>query len=407
MPTTRRRRTPGAVASLLVLASPDRGAVGNVHLLGVETYIGREPAEPELVWIGDPAMAIRHARVKRVDDRFTLEDLGSGSFVEGERVVTRELRFGEVLRCGDTLFLFQRLDLDAIRWTHSRFSGLVGRSPGLVRALRTLADLAADDRGVVLQGEPGVGRERLAWELHRLAGRSGPFISYHCDAVPPGDHRSLARDALPSTAKGGTLFLGNAERLPSGVLAGLIRVTRPRGGRWPRLVLSGPEGFVPRAGRWAEVPLPPLRLRRDDVLPLAMLFLGPGIRVHPDLQEAMLLCPWPGNCDRLKATCDWLRSVGGETLGRELLPLVASVAPSPGLAALASRLPDLLPPPPPPGEAATEDELASLLSALDSVKRVAAYLGRDRAQVYRWLRRYGLSLPRGREPGTRQGGSIP
>lgn len=444
-----RSRTP--VACLSVLASPDKDALGRVHLLGMATYVGREPAEPELVWIADTRLDIRHCRILRERDCYTVEDLGSamGSFVEGRPVgQPQPIRPGELLRCGDTLLLMGELDLAAVRWVHSRHSGLVGGSSRLIRTLRELAELARQDAPVVLTGEPGSGRERLAWELHRQRGRGGPLLSYDCAAVPTERHlgdilgRDAGEDAEPGIANlagRGTLFLGNVDALEPAVarqiarwfgLAGQRPGTMPGPRPWLLMSAAG-AGAGPRSGERGKpgrqllpalcsarvLTLAPLRERREDILPLLQHFLAssrlrrrkkPRMILQPDLLEAMLLHPWPGNADELRTAADRLLLLGGQApeYGVELAELLGLAwrGAAPGLAGTEEGEGSgcgpaadedagarALPAPPPRGQAPSTAELASLMQAFGGqIRRVARYLGRDRSLVYRWLDKAGL-----------------
>ncbi|MDY0059133.1 MAG: sigma 54-interacting transcriptional regulator [Myxococcota bacterium] len=452
MPNGQRKvKKASRVACLKVLASPDRAAVGRIHLLGTATYVGREPAEPELVWIADERMAARHCCIRREQDCYLVEDLGRdvGTYVEGVPARRRPIAFGELLRCGDTLLLLADLDLPAVRFVHARSSALVGQSGSLIHALLELEQQAPKGHGLLVAGEPGSGRERLAWEYHRQQGRGGPFLAYDCAASPSTSHlpdllgegpAGSPPGGLVAAAGRGTLHLGNIEHLAPSAADALVRSWRPgaTGGRaTPAALPLGLSGACPplpggrtdlTARRRVGVPralltllpltiaLAPLRARREDVLPLFtsfLLTLGPPRRrpkyrqrLHPDLEEALLLHHWPGNIDEL-------RELAGRAvlLGEPDRPLPSSLIgllglPRPvdrgtrrdvgepeagGGAPAQEEAAEALPPPPPPGQAPSPELLRRCYAVCGgSVRRVALYLQRDRRLVHRWLRRHGV-----------------
>jgi len=401
--------------------------VGSIHLLGANTYVGREPAEPELVRIADPKLAVRHCRVVRSPEAYVLEHLcpAAVSRVEAEPVGRRRLKPNDLIRCGDTLLLFGHLDLAAARWAQPSLTGLVGGSSRYVRCLMALHAAAAGAGAVLLRGEPGSGRHRLAWELHALRGRGGGVLSYACRRVAAGRHvtdlfgasAGLApRSGLFARAIGGTLYLEDVDRLSPGASRRLgvwMRRRARQGARQPvaaRPALVASAGPVPTehdgwddAG-WDVVEVPPLRLRRSDVLPLAEAWLrsgkggrwpgrGPVPSFACDAQEALALFPWPANLDGLHEMLRRLRLLaGGERCieGRHASLAGLSRRASPGLIqGDPARMPwgAALPPRPPPGRAPTPGDLRRLRALLGgSTRRIAAYLGRDRSLVHRWLR---------------------
>lgn len=416
-----------AIGCLTVLGSPDRQATGSIHLLGANTYVGREPAEPELVWIADPGLAVRHCRIVRSADGYALEDLclTPRSRVEAKPVRRRTLAPGELIRCGDTLLLFTHLDLAAVRWAQPTLTGLVGGSPAYVRALMALHEAAAPSEPVLLVGEAGAGRQRLAWELHALRGRGPGMLIYDCGRAPTESHSadlfgsgagSAPMTGLAAAAVGGTLYIEDVSHLAAAAHRPLRAWTRRmarHGARSRRGALVGSatpgdlelRGSPANFAEWRVVDVPPLRARRSDILPLARAWLrrdrgGPGRGRPPelscDLEEALVLFPWPGNLDALHEMLRRLVlvSAGAPCLDGRMGDLVGlgrrlqqeHVAQAPRL------LPwgEALPPVAPQGQAPSDADLRVLWDVLGgSVRRVAAYLGRDRSLVHRWLKSAG------------------
>jgi DNA-binding NtrC family response regulator len=215
--------------------------------------------------------------------------------------------------------------------------GQVGRSPAM-RALREdLQRAAAVASPVLLTGEPGTGKELAALTLHRLSGRSGPFVPVHCATLAPdtfetelfGD-ATRGRDGLLVYAQGGTLFLDEIGDLPPPQQVLLERVledrhVRPVGGeqRIPvdvRIVAATQRALpvAVAAGRFRadlyyrlavlDITLPPLRAHKEDIPDLVGHFiatLAPRLAVEPidvTVDELVYLSQydWPGNVRELR-----------------------------------------------------------------------------------------------------------
>jgi two-component system, response regulator FlrC len=212
---------------------------------------------------------------------------------------------------------------------------------------RRLVDLARrvalSDCTVLVVGESGTGKEVLARYIHRRSPRSGrPFVAVNCAAIPEnmleamlfGYERGSFTGAHAShpgkfeQAQGGTLLLDEVTEMPLGLQAKLLRVLQEReveriGGRTPvsldvRVIATTNRRLREEvaAGRFREdlyyrlnvfpLAIAPLRLRRDDVLPLAMQLLTarcrPGEPIPALSAEAahlLLTYGWPGNVREL------------------------------------------------------------------------------------------------------------
>jgi two-component system, response regulator FlrC len=212
---------------------------------------------------------------------------------------------------------------------------------------RRLVDLARrvalSDCTVLVVGESGTGKEVLARYIHRRSPRGGrPFVAVNCAAIPEnmleamlfGYERGSFTGAHAShpgkfeQAQGGTLLLDEVTEMPLGLQAKLLRVLQEReverlGGRMPvsldvRVIATTNRRLREEvaAGRFREdlyyrlnvfpLAIAPLRLRRDDVLPLAMQLLTarcrPGEPIPALSAEAahlLLTYGWPGNVREL------------------------------------------------------------------------------------------------------------
>ncbi|HTT01915.1 MAG TPA: sigma-54 dependent transcriptional regulator [Steroidobacteraceae bacterium] len=203
--------------------------------------------------------------------------------------------------------------------------------------------VAATDCTVLLIGESGTGKEVFARFIHRCSPRTrGPFVGVNCAALPEsmleailfGYERGAFTGAQSAhagkfeQAQGGTLLLDEVTEMPLSLQAKLLRVLQEReverlGSRTPlsldvRVLATTNRRLREEvaAGRFREdlyyrlnvfpLAVPPLRARRDDVLPLAMQLLGmrsrPGERIpalSADAAHLLLTYSWPGNVREL------------------------------------------------------------------------------------------------------------
>jgi two-component system, response regulator FlrC len=219
----------------------------------------------------------------------------------------------------------------------------VACAPSSQRLLDLARRVAATDCTVLIVGESGTGKEVLARYIHRHSPRArAPFVGVNCAAIPEsmleavlfGYERGAFTGAVSShpgkfeQAQGGTLLLDEITEMPLGLQAKLLRVLQEReverlGSRTPvtldvRMLATTNRRLREEvaAGRLREdlyyrlnvfpLALTPLRVRRDDVLPLAMQLLGmrcrPGERIpalSADAAHLLLTYHWPGNVREL------------------------------------------------------------------------------------------------------------
>jgi transcriptional regulator with PAS, ATPase and Fis domain len=224
---------------------------------------------------------------------------------------------------------------------------LLGRSPSIQRLQQTIDRLGPTDVCVLIQGESGVGKERVASALHK-AGHGRAFIALNCAAIPKdlleaelfGVEKGAftgavkARPGLVEQANGGTLFLDEIGEMEIGVQPKLLRFLETRKARrvggdaeyrvQVRVVSATNRNLDAeitenrfRADlyyRLAEIILqvPPLRARPEDLPELAMAFLkkanerfGKNFEtLEPGLIARFQDYQWPGNVRELKSTVD-------------------------------------------------------------------------------------------------------
>jgi anaerobic nitric oxide reductase transcription regulator len=237
---------------------------------------------------------------------------------------------------------------------------LVGTSPALQRLLREIAVVAASDLTVLVTGETGVGKERVAHQVHDLSPRRDEaLIHVNCAALPEaiaeselfghvaGSFTGAVRDRAGKfeVANGGTLFLDEIGELPLVLQPKLLRalqsgeIQRVGSDRVHRVdvrVVAATnrdlQAEVARGRfradlyhRLAVFPLrvPPLRERREDVALLAAHFtdaarrrlgLGP-VRLADSVRDRLTTAEWPGNVRELENVVS--RAVLRASAGRE------------------------------------------------------------------------------------------
>ncbi len=225
-------------------------------------------------------------------------------------------------------------------------SELVFESPAMKAVLDLVQRVAMTPHTVLITGESGVGKEVIARLIHETSHRTGPFVSINCAAVPAtlletelfGHVKGAFTGAVThkkglfEVANGGTLLLDEVGELPLEVQPKLLRAIeqrtiRPIGATHEvevdvRLIAATNQDLQARVqgGQFREdlfyrlhvfhVRVPPLRERREDVLPLAEMFLRkhsrlvrhPIRRLAPETQRVFLEYPWPGNVRELENT---------------------------------------------------------------------------------------------------------
>jgi transcriptional regulator of acetoin/glycerol metabolism len=262
--------------------------------------------------------------------------------------------------------------------------GIGGSDPAIRRLQADAARLAPTGIAVLLSGETGTGKERLARAIHTSQPGKRPFVTLSC-AAPLGD-----LDPLVEAATGGTLFIdgpGDLDLADQGRLLQMIgRFEFMAARHRPRLITASTADLAAsvRDGAFRQdlffllapvtLALPPLRLRQDfdwllDRLLRQLGHLRPQrLRVSPAARAELKARDWPGNLRELANT------------------LEVAVALADGAVI---DLPDLPPAPLTPVE--TSASLADVLAACDGNMALAARrLGVNRSTILRRARREGI-----------------
>jgi hypothetical protein len=402
--------------ALRVVQSPDPELEDRlVPLARRPLRIGREPAPrpgvAAALAVADPSVSRLHAAVRLGPQGPLLVDREStnGVLLDGRRVGRCVLRDGDVLRLGDTLLLVLEGPPAERPWEDDL--GLCGRSAPIVRLREALRRAAGGTLPALLTGATGTGKELASRALHRLSGREGAFVAVNCAAMPAtllesvlfGHRKGAFTDARSDApgafreAHGGTLLLDEIGEMPLHAQPKLLRALEE--GAVTPVVAQG-QFREDLYGRLAGVvlELPPLRMRRDDILPLFLSFLpdeARAVRCSPDFVEALLRYDWPRNVREIKHLAARLPLLYPEAVRWEAAMLERSMQPGAPEAAGGADSggaeergvpPDL-------------DTLVGLLrSAGGSVSEVARRVRRSRKQVYRWMTRLRIARGTGRAP---------
>jgi DNA-binding NtrC family response regulator len=226
---------------------------------------------------------------------------------------------------------------------------IISHSPAMEKLLVQLRQAAPLDTTVLIEGESGTGKEVIAKLLHSLSTRAhGPFKALNCGALSEslieaalfGYEKGAFTGAVKTTAgyfeeaDNGTILLDEIADMSPKLQVSLLRVLQE--GTFVRLgsTVQRPSNFrlisatnrpldaEVAAGRFRSdlfyrinvVPLrvPPLRERREDILPLALFFLDHFNRkfkkaagpLQPDAVARLEDAPWPGNVRELKHTIE-------------------------------------------------------------------------------------------------------
>lgn len=225
------------------------------------------------------------------------------------------------------------------------WQGFVGFSPAMQHVYTLIQQVAATKTGVLIQGETGTGKELVARAIHNTSPRaSAAFVSINCAAIPADILESelfgYSKGAFTGATKermgkfelahGGTLFLDEITEMDFNLQAKLLRVLQERTlerlgsnrtitidvrvitatNRHPRVAISEQklrEDLFYRLNVFT-IELPPLRERREDIIPLARYFLEKHALefgyvfagIEADCAACLMNYAWLGNVRELE-----------------------------------------------------------------------------------------------------------
>jgi two-component system NtrC family response regulator len=327
---TFQREKPSVVTLDLSLDSQAPGDIGGLRLL--EQMLAQEPLTRVIIVTdndndGDALQAVRLGAFDYYSKPIILDEL--------KVMIKRALHIHQLQKQLQT----------ACSVSECGFHGLVGVSKSMQHIYDCIEQVALSDISVLICGESGTGKELVAHAIHqRSLRRNNPFIVVNCGAIPETlleselfGHEKGAFTGAYAQKKGkfelahtGTLFLDEIGELVPSLQVKLLRFLQDRkiervGSNQQieldvRIIAATnrdlKKDMESRAFRedlyyrLKVVPLtiPPLRERKEDILPLAQYFLHKHCREHrkplipfsPDAERKLLAYWWPGNVRELE-----------------------------------------------------------------------------------------------------------
>jgi two-component system, NtrC family, response regulator len=328
--STFEKEKPAVVTLDLSLNPHNPADLGGMRLL--EQILSQEPSTRAIVVTGndDEKNALRAVRLGACD------------------YYAKPIRVEELKIMIRRAFHIHRLQQKVQQNDHSftdGFHSMVGPSKSMKGIFRFIERVAVSDISVLICGESGTGKEMVAHAIHLQSQRkNNPFVVINCGAIPENlleselfGHEKGAFTGAHAQKRGkfelahtGTVFLDEIGELAPPLQVKLLRFLQDRkiervGGTQPididvriiaatnRDLKKDMENHVFREDlyyRLKVVPLdmPPLRDRKEDIIPLAQHFLKKFCREHrkipvtlsPEAEGALLMHPWPGNVRELE-----------------------------------------------------------------------------------------------------------
>lgn len=219
------------------------------------------------------------------------------------------------------------------------FGEIIGSSPGIKKIKDLIKKISKSDTTVLITGETGTGKELIAWTIHKLSGRKGPFVPVHCAAYAKGIIESelfghekgsftgaeKQRKGKIEIAENGSLFLDELGDIPLDIQVKLLRVIENRtfervGGNKQvytnsRIICATNKNLneMVKHGTFREdlfyrvnvfpLHIPPLRERKEDIILLAEYFLkkhNSNLKIDEKNKYLLLNYSWPGNIRELQ-----------------------------------------------------------------------------------------------------------
>ncbi|WP_196594570.1 sigma 54-interacting transcriptional regulator [Pectinatus sottacetonis] len=291
---------------------------------------------------------------------------------------------------------------------------IVGISPACKLMKERALRAAKKNNHILLQGEPGTGKQRLAHGIHMAGARSnGPLISLNCGDVPPElleqelfgakTGKEVSHPGKLELASGGTLLMDEIEKLPISIAEKLAEALHDKkiyriGEEIERSInvriIASSDGNLRRLCEKdlfdkklfeivsrSIIHLPPLRSRREDISLLSKSILNELTTQHKispkQLDNAALKIlseyDWPGNIKQLQGVIEnAVLNTQGNIIKAENINLMGNIKPS-------SKW--------------KEDKdifVRAWQSAGGNVSRLANLLGVSRVTLYRYIKKYGV-----------------
>lgn len=255
----------------------------------------------------------------------------------------------DAMKLGATDYIMKPFSFDALKRVIDRIlpseeSDIVAESPAMKHLMSIIREVAKSDITVLLSGESGTGKEVIARILHKNSLRADkPFVAINCAAISEslleaelfGHERGAFTGATDKRlgkfelADKGTLLLDEISEMAFPLQAKLLRAIQEReidriGGRSPvpvdvRIIATTNKDLLSevKKGNFREdlyyrlnvfpIKLPPLRERREDIIPLTEFFvkklsqkMGRVFEISDELRSYVLKRNWEGNIRELE-----------------------------------------------------------------------------------------------------------
>ncbi len=303
--------------------------------------------------VEDPTVSRRHLTVELRAGEVLIRDLNSrnGTRYLKAKVETAHVPLGGSVQIGRTTLSFRPLRAAQPTSERTELHGLIGASESMRRVFSVLERLGPQASTVLVRGETGTGKTAVARALHALSPRAGkPFVTFDCASVQVNLVESAlfghVRGAFTGAeadqagavaeAQGGTLFLDEVGELPAALQPKLLRLLeareyQPVGSSKTkaadiRVIAATHRDLMAdaSAGRFrldlfyrlavAEVEVPPLRMRLEDIPLLAAHFArtlsGMDVPLEPPTIAAFQCAEWKGNVRELRNAVERTLALG-------------------------------------------------------------------------------------------------
>ncbi len=316
--------------------------------------------------------------------------------------------------------------------TESRFlPDVIGTAPAMQQIQQTVRKIAPTDSTVLITGETGVGKELIAKAIHSASNRNDqPFVKVNCAAIPEtlaeselfGYERGAFTGAVTSKpgrfelAHQGTIFLDEIGDMPLPLQSRLLSVLQDKtiervGGVKTikvdvRIIAATNRDLHAdvQQGKFradlfyrlnvVPIRIPPLRERKEDIIPLLDYFLEkfaarhgkPAHQARPETTTALLRHDWPGNIRELENTVERMVLMAEtDTLGLDQLPPeIRPDAPNPESSTFKERM----------DEISIASEKQMIVDALNRTNqnrtKAAELLGISRRTLQNKIKEHGL-----------------
>lgn len=368
-----------SVHALEVVEGPDQGRVlrfeGNTAVIGA--------GEDVQFRLHDPTVSRRHAHLTVMGSELEVRDLGAlnGCFVNEQRVVHGYVPATGRLRLGNTILRPMVLNPGASA-QEVALAELVAQSPAMRQMVAIIRMLGDRDEPVLVTGEPGVGRTRVARVLHAVGKRRSRRLEVR-------HARDLA--TAPELPSQDSLLILQLDDLSTRAAEALLDALsgRPQA----RLLVTAGPSPLPHVQEVlsrleaigaVEVAVPPLRARREDMPGLVAELLSdlgvPDVPLGPTELGKIQARAWPGNVRELK---DYLRTQVRDlfavaTPRRETERIVGAERP------YKEARGEML-------EAFEKEYVQAILDKHDgNVSQAARHAGIDRVYLHRLMKKHGL-----------------